>query len=139
MEIAHMLRDSGYKVTPQRIAIYDALVARRDHPTAETIYQRVYVNHPTMSLATVYKTLEIFSQIGLVKVLDVGDDSSHYDWDTSEHPHIRCTQCNRVDDLLHVDVEAISKIASASTDYQVTGQQISFEGVCPACRCKANQ
>ena len=90
MDIVSRLREKGYKVTPQRLAVWSAIDGVHTHPTAEMIYQSLYPENPTMSLATVYKTLEIFANIGLVKILDVGDDASHYDWDTHEHSHIRC-------------------------------------------------
>ena len=73
MDIAQILRSQGFKVTPQRIAIYDALRGHHDHPTAEMLYHTLRPEHPSMSLATVYKTMEIFEKIGLVKILEVGD------------------------------------------------------------------
>ena len=80
MDIAQILRSQGFKVTPQRIAIYDALRGHHDHPTAEMLYHTLRPEHPSMSLATVYKTMEIFEKIGLVKILEVGDERAHYDW-----------------------------------------------------------
>ena len=96
MDIAQILRSQGFKVTPQRIAIYDALRGHHDHPTAEMLYHTLRPEHPSMSLATVYKTMEIFEKIGLVKILEVGDERAHYDWDTQAHSHIRCIRCNKV-------------------------------------------
>ena len=59
MDIAQILRSEGFKVTPQRIAIYDALRGHHNHPTAEMIYHSLRPTHPSMSLATVYKTMEL--------------------------------------------------------------------------------
>ena len=133
MDIAQKLRSEGYKVTPQRIAIYQVLYGQNEHPTAEMIYQSLRQDHPTMSLATVYKTMEIFEKIGLVKVLDIGDDSSRYDWDTHNHAHMRCSVCNRVDDLHDMNMEDTLAEVEALSHYKVTGQQITFEGICPDC------
>ena len=133
MDIAQKLRSEGFKVTPQRIAIYNVLYGQNDHPTAEMIYQNLRKEYPTMSLATVYKTMEIFERIGLVKVLDMGDDCSRYDWDTHNHPHLRCTQCNRVEALDGIDVEKIQADVERLSEYRVTGQQLAFEGICPDC------
>lgn len=134
MDIAQKLRSEGYKVTPQRIAIYQVLYGQNEHPTAEMIYQSLRRDHPTMSLATVYKTMEIFEKIGLVKVLDTGDDCSRYDWDTHNHPHMRCVVCKRVDDLDGMDMDdTLTKVEHLS-QYKVTGQQITFEGICPECQ-----
>lgn len=133
MDIAQVLRNEGFKVTPQRIAIYDALTAHNIHPTAEMLYQSLRPSHPSMSLATVYKTMEIFEKIGLVKVLDVGDDCARYDWDVHMHPHIRCTVCNKVEDITGMDLQAVTSAVESNSAYTVTGQQITFEGVCPDC------
>lgn len=133
MDIALKLRTEGFKVTPQRIAIYNAIYGSMEHPTAEMIYQSLHPDYPTMSLATVYKTMDIFKKIGIVRVLDMGDDSSRYDWDVKVHPHIRCTVCNSVSDLPGIDMEDIRSKIEAESEYQVTGQQLSFEGICPHC------
>ncbi|MCF0158104.1 Fur family transcriptional regulator [Veillonella caviae] len=136
MDIAQVLRSEGFKVTPQRIAIYDALCGNHNHPTAEMIYHSLRPTHPSMSLATVYKTMEIFEKIGLVKVLEVGDERAHYDWDTHAHSHVRCIRCNKIEDLMGVDLKAITDIAEQGSDYHITGQQITFEGICPDCALK---
>lgn len=136
MDVVTRLREKGYKVTPQRLAVWNAIDGVHTHPTAEMIYQSLYPENPTMSLATVYKTLEIFANIGLVKILDVGDDASHYDWDTHEHSHIRCTSCNRIDDLAHVNMGPLAQAVEENSAYRVTGQQITFQGICPDCQKK---
>lgn len=136
MNIADKLRSEGYKVTPQRVAIYHVLHGSHEHPTAEMIYQNLREEHPSMSLATVYKTMEIFEKIGVVRVLDMGDDRSRYDWDTTKHSHVRCTVCNRVDDVHGIDMDSISEGVAQQSGYKVTGQQLSFEGVCPHCQKK---
>ncbi len=136
MDIALKLRSEGYKVTPQRIAIYNALYGQTNHPSAEMIFQRLHEDYPTMSLATVYKTMDIFERIGLVKVLDMGDDCSRYDWDTDVHPHIRCIKCNRVDDLRGIRLEGLHEKVEALSAYRLTGEQLSFEGICPSCAKK---
>ena len=70
-KVTELLREKGFKVTPQRLAVYDVLSRTKAHPNAETIYNKLQPNYPTMSLATVYKTLDILSEIGLVQVLNV--------------------------------------------------------------------
>ena len=93
------MREKGFKVTPQRLAVYDALSSTKSHPNAEMLYNMLQPSYPTMSLATVYKTMDIFAELGLIQVLNVGEDSYRYDAETGNHPHIRCTECNRVDDI----------------------------------------
>ena len=77
-----------------------------------------------------------FEKIGLVKILEVGDERAHYDWDTQAHSHIRCIRCNKVEDMMGIDLQAIKTIADQGSEYQITGQHITFEGVCPECAKK---
>jgi Fur family peroxide stress response transcriptional regulator len=134
--VTALLREKGFKVTPQRLAIYDVLYNTTEHPSAEVIFNQLQPHYPTMSLATVYKTIEILREIGLVQVLNVGEDSFRYDANTDNHPHVRCMVCKRVDDIFEVDTsEFVAKVAE-KTAYQLTGQQFYFYGVCPDCQTK---
>lgn len=132
--VTSLLRDKGFKVTPQRLAIYSALVATNSHPSAEMIYNELQPLYPTMSLATVYKTIEILKTLDLVQVLNVGEDSFRYDANTSNHPHIRCMGCGRVDDLMGVDSSEFIDQVAAMTKYSIQGQQFYFYGMCPKCQ-----
>jgi Fur family peroxide stress response transcriptional regulator len=132
--VTTLLRDKGFKVTPQRLAIYNALAATKAHPSAEMIYNELQPYYPTMSLATVYKTIEILKELDLVQVLNVGEDSFRYDADTSNHPHVRCMCCGRVEDLKGVDSSDFISKVSAHTDYAIQGQQFYFYGTCPKCQ-----
>lgn len=134
--VTTMLRDKGFKVTPQRLAIYDVLAKTKAHPSAEMIFNQLQPLYPTMSLATVYKTIDILREIGLVQILNVGEDSFRYDAETSNHPHVRCLECNRVDDLFGIDSEAFVESVASQTAYQLSGQQFYFFGVCPECQKK---
>jgi Fur family peroxide stress response transcriptional regulator len=100
-ELTDLLRANGHKVTPQRVRIYEVLAQTKAHPTAETIYKTVHPRYPEISLATVYKSLDIFAKLCIIKSLNTGEDSFRYDADTSDHQHIQCTCCGRVDDLNH--------------------------------------
>jgi Fur family peroxide stress response transcriptional regulator len=132
--VTSLLRDKGFKVTPQRLAIYSALVATKAHPSAEMIYNELQPLYPTMSLATVYKTIEILKTLDLVQVLNVGEDSFRYDANISNHPHIRCMGCGRVDDLYGVDSSEFIDQVAAMTKYSIQGQQFYFYGMCPHCQ-----
>lgn len=132
--ITDMLREKGFKVTPQRLAVYRTLAESKEHPSAEMIYTHLKETFPTMSLATVYKTVDMLVEIGLVQKLNVGEDSFRYDAWTEEHSHIRCTSCGRVDDLVELDASPLIDAASIGTDYQITGQQFYFYGICKDCQ-----
>lgn len=132
--ITTLLRNRGFKVTPQRLAIYKVLINTRSHPSAEMIFNDLQPVYPTMSLATVYKTIEILQELGLVQRLNVGEDSFRYDAIVDSHPHIRCLGCGRVDDLEEVDSQEFVKSINEATSYKITGQQFYFFGYCPACQ-----
>ena len=133
MNIAELLRSNGYKVTPQRLAVYDAIDHNMTHPNAESIYQQLHPQYPSMSLATVYKTMEIFAKIGVVKILQCGEDAHRYDYNTSQHAHIRCVKCNRVLDV-DIDEGQLARQAEAQTGFSVSGVSLSFLGVCKDCQ-----
>lgn len=135
--VTQILRDQGFKATPQRLAVYEALASDDSHPNAEMLYNMLKEKYPTMSLATVYKTMDIFSAIGLIQVLNVGEDSFRYDAQTDCHPHVRCVSCNRVDDVFEVDDEAMLQEIANKTGYQITGRQLYFFGKCQTCQAKA--
>lgn len=135
-QITALLRDKGFKVTPQRLAIYQVLANSKAHPSAEMIFSQLQPSYPTMSLATVYKTVEILREIGLIQILNTGEDSFRYDADTSMHPHIRCLDCGRVDDLHDVESASFIQDVAKKTSYRLTGQQFYFYGICPDCQNK---
>lgn len=86
-ELTNLLRERGYKVTPQRLAVYEALADETWHPNAEMLFNKLQPKFPAMSFATVYKTVEILHDINVIQILNTGEDSFRYDADVSEHYH----------------------------------------------------
>ena len=135
-ETAQILREKGLKVTPQRIAVYNMLRGTTEHPDAETIYKTLEPSNPTMSLATVYKTLDFFKQLGLVQELNVGEGRSRYDAVVDWHPHTVCTCCGKVGDL-HMDaLKNVSQKLAPELDFEVEMEQLILYGKCSECRKK---
>lgn len=133
-ETAQLLREKGLKVTPQRIAVYNMLLGTTEHPDAETIYKALEPSNPTMSLATVYKTLDFFKHLGLVQELNVGEGRSRYDATVQCHPHTVCRVCGRVDDL---HLEALTEVAKKlvpDLDFEIECEQLILYGKCSDCR-----
>ncbi|ERT62718.1 Fur family transcriptional regulator [Megasphaera vaginalis (ex Srinivasan et al. 2021)] len=135
MNIAEVLREHGYKVTPQRLAVYDVIDHNLTHPNAEVIYKELQPKYPSMSLATVYKTMEIFAKIGVVQILQCEEDAHRYDYNTEPHAHVRCSQCNRIRDI-EIDQDQLSHEAAEKTGYQIDSVTVSFTGICPECLAK---
>lgn len=132
--LADILKTKKLKVTPQRLAIYKVLYETTSHPTADAIYSALKETHPTMSLATVYKTLDALKKADLVHELSVGEDSSRYDANMKSHPHMICLTCGTVFDL-HTDVleDAIKKV-QVETDFEIMSEKVYFYGVCTNCK-----
>lgn len=134
--IHELLRSKGMKVTPQRIAILNMLMNTKAHPTAEAIFKALEPTNPTMSLATVYKTLDSFSNAEIIQVLSIDGESLHYDYDTSFHPHIICRKCGSVCDIninVSDEINSIVNKISDETKYDIDKEQLFFYGLCEDC------
>lgn len=140
LEETTILKEHNLKVTPQRLAILTLLRSTHIHPSAETIYTNLQEAHPTMSLATVYKTLDSFVQNGLIQQLNIGEDSYRYDANTSPHSHLKCISCNNVVDIHELkDSDNIISEVESRTGYKLLRQQFYFFGICPTCQASKNQ
>ena len=133
-EIAQALKNSGLKLTPQRIVIYDVLKNTVEHPTAETIYNTLKPSHPTMSLATVYKTLDSFLNAHLIQELEVGDGRSHYDAWVEPHPHFVCKSCGKVVDMDLEELKNLSSKIPAELGLEIEEEKLIFYGRCKDCK-----
>ena len=133
-ELTEILRAHGYKVTPQRIAVYETLAVANNHPTAETLYAMLKPKFPSMSLATVYKSIDILSQIAVVNILHTGEDSLRYDADISNHNHVQCQICGHIDDVDDLDSTELMNVAAVKSGYTITNHQFYFYGICPQCK-----
>ncbi len=134
-ELSNLLRERGYKVTLQRLAVYEALADETWHPNAEMLFKKLQPRFPAMSFATVYKTVEILEDIAVIQILNTGEDSFRYDADVSEHYHLRCLKCGAVDDAMmdeNIKKQLTSEVEKES-GYRISRRQFYFFGVCPQC------
>lgn len=129
-----VFKEKKLKLTPQRIAVYNYLKSTKEHPSAETIHKALMEDYPTMSLATVYKTLKVLVEVGLVQELNVGEGNFRYDGMTAAHPHIHCISCAKVDDLEGVTFEELNQTVKDNTNYNVLSNKVYFYGICPECK-----
>jgi Fe2+ or Zn2+ uptake regulation protein len=101
-ELRRALEASGQRFTSQRLAVYEHLArlqSRGDHPTAEEVFRGVRPGMPSISLATVYKSLEVLEQCGLIQKLSFGDQSARYDFRVDRHHHARDVMSGRIIDV----------------------------------------
>lgn len=134
-EITQRLRDSGHRLTPQRMAVLKILASSAGHPSVEQVYDQVKLDFPMTSLGTVYKTVTLLKEMGEILELGFGDGSNRYDGNKSyPHPHLICIECNKIiDGDLTLDQEALRSLEQAS-GYQILHPQISLYGYCPDCK-----
>lgn len=127
------LRSKGYKATPQRIAICRFAINSRDHPTAQQVYDEVKKIHPTVSLATVYKTLQVLKNLDLIQELDLPHGQARFDSYMKPHINLICLQCgNIIDSDDTTALEITSKVAAAAK-FKPKGQRIDIFGTCRRC------
>jgi Fur family peroxide stress response transcriptional regulator len=125
-------KDINLKLTPQRLAILDYLDGNKNHPSAEEIYCEIQKKFPMMSFATVYKTLDVLKQKGLLRELTIDSDRKHYDPDTRHHHHLICLKCKKIADI-HCDF-SIEVPDDKRSSFEVIGNHIEFYGICPDCK-----
>jgi Fur family peroxide stress response transcriptional regulator len=135
--IIETLRQNGYKATPQRIAICRFALHSRDHPTAQRIYDEVKKANPTVSLATVYKTLQIMTEHGLIQELDLPEGRARFDSYTEPHVNLICLQCGNIKDIDDPVAREMVTNITARTEFKRTGQHLDIYGVCKMCRNRA--
>lgn len=128
------LRRSGCRITPQRLEILKILAVSEGHPSAETIHRRVATHFPTMSLATVYKTLAVLKAAGEVLELEFSDRDNRYDGNRpGPHPHCICQGCGAILDSDLDSLDALASLAARKTGFRIQSLRLDFYGLCPAC------
>lgn len=132
-ELVAKLRNKCCKVTPQRLAVCEIILSSKEHPTADQIYRKVKNKHPTMSLATVYQTLHLLSEVGLLQELGFSNCISRYDPDTSPHINIVCTKCGKIQDYKTESVEKLWKQIVGELRFKPIGQRIDIYRCCAQC------
>jgi len=125
------------RMTKQRRIILDELKRLASHPSAEELYEVVRSRLPRISLGTVYRNLEVLSELGEIQKLELGGTQKRFDWDTRKHYHIRCINCDRVDNARMGFMENVEQSLSEATDFKVMDHRLEFLGLCPACLEKA--
>lgn len=120
------------KIRPsyQRLKIYEYLKNNHNHPTADMIYKDLKYNIPTLSKTTIYNTLKLFIEKGIVRMVNIEDNEVRYDADTSLHGHFKCERCGRIYDFRinysDIDYDEIQK-------FQIKETHLYIKGICDNC------
>ncbi|MGH9121982.1 MAG: Fur family transcriptional regulator, partial [Acidimicrobiales bacterium] len=129
-----LFRERGLKVTPQRECIFGVLAGAAEHPSAEWVYAEARRRMPTMSLRTVYQTLNDLAGMGEIQQLDLGTGSTRFDPNVDPHHHLVCTHCGRVRDL-YADFSGLEAPPAGLQGFEVGPAEVIFRGTCPECQC----
>lgn len=129
-----MLTSPDIRMTTQRRVILEELRKVDSHPTADKVYEMVRKRLPRISLATVYRNLELLADRGLIQKYELGGSQRRFDGNPGNHYHLRCIRCGRLDDAPVPPVSAIERTLRENTDYEIVGHRLEFQGICPACR-----
>lgn len=134
-ELLNRLRARNLRMTPQRLAILRALVMHPGHPSVEELHKSLLSEFPSMSLATVYKTITLLKKAGEVMELEFSSRDNRFDGRNPQpHPHLICTKCGRIMDPDVPGLDRIIKELNRDTGYAVTSHRLDFYGLCPDCR-----
>ncbi len=133
---AETISGVGLRDTPQRRHVYDLLLTKRDHPTATEVFMRAKEGMPTISLATVYNSLETLVGCGLVKQVHVDREPTRFCPNLEEHGHFVCDACHTVFDVDLASGRTVGRTWELPNGFTVTTHEVSLRGVCAACNSK---
>ena len=133
-----ILRDQGTRVTPQRVAILQAVEKTGSHPDADAVYRSVSRKYPHVSRDTVYRTLAMMEEKKIIgSVLFVGN-AKRYDPKTARHHHLVCVQCRRIFDFEEKRFDRLVPPPSAVERFKVVRITVHVEGICDACQSRGH-
>lgn len=137
VEFEEILRSRGYRLTNQRRCIVRELEGGR-HVSAEELYERVKVRHPEVGLSTVYRTLDLLTELGIVRKEDFGEGYSRYELATEQvHHHARCRECGTVIEFNEELMEYLALQVERETGFVTEWHEITLHGRCAGCAGEA--
>jgi Fur family peroxide stress response transcriptional regulator len=135
-EFQEMLCSRGVKASFQRLLILEYIVKNKNHPSAEMIFKQISKKIPTLSRTTVYNTLNLFVERGILTTLNTGDSESHFDVMDKPHAHFLCSVCGGIIDL-HIDMPFFSE--KYINGHKTEEIKVQFTGICSKCLQKNRQ
>ena len=134
-EVKATLRGEGYKLTRQRRAVIRAITATRDHLTPAALYQRSHQEYSKVGLATIYRTLEILNELGLICELHgSGIGHSYTISNPQHHHHLVCSNCGTVVDCPGFRLKELEQTLSRETGFRIDDRRLEFSGLCQNCQ-----
>jgi Fur family ferric uptake transcriptional regulator len=133
------LKEKGYKLTPQRRSIVDIIISNEgNHLTTEELYDLVRVECPEIGLATVYRTVQLLEELGVVSKLDLNDGCYRYelvrDDENHQHHHLICSECGKVIEVQGDLLEELEQEIENKYEFEIKNHSVKFYGICSECR-----
>ena len=129
-------RQRNLKITPQRMAVYRALLESTEHPCAEAVFRLVRKTFPSISLDTVNRTLLTLSDIGAAFIVEGSGDAKRFDANLKNHQHFKCVKCKRIIDFHHEAFDRIDIPENLATRFTVLRGTVYLEGYCDLCKTR---
>jgi Fur family transcriptional regulator, ferric uptake regulator len=135
--IIERLSQQGYRMTPQRLMILQAMENSHDHVSAEEIYAQVAARYPNVNISTVYRTLELLKKLGLVYEIDLGEGRIRYHAEgQGHHHHLVCQQCGKVIDIDEATLSSLREVLLRDYNFMAELKHVGIFGLCEQCRRK---
>lgn len=128
--IKEYLDEKGVKPSYPRLRVLEYLVEHRNHPTAEEIYEALVKEMPTLSRTTIYNTLNLFVEEGVIIPINISSNETRYDATVIDHGHFKCADCRKIVDF---PIKAEEWNIQELNGYKVSGRFVYFKGICPDC------
>ncbi|MDD4422900.1 MAG: transcriptional repressor [Eubacteriales bacterium] len=120
----------------QRLRILEYLTQNRCHPNAEQIFTALHKDIPTLSKTTIYNTLRVLVEAGLVRIITIEDNEVRYDINTDDHGHFKCESCGKIYDF---NIDMSSLVSEDLVDFKINDKNVYFKGICPGCKINIKQ
>ena len=131
-------KESGIKLTPQRLIIYERLINTNGHPTVETLYSQIRESFPTISQDTVHRTLVTFCDIGVASMVEGTGIPKRFEGNLDNHHHVHCVKCGRIYDFYNEEYDRLSVPQEVSKHFEVLRKTVHIEGICKS-DCSASE
>jgi Fur family ferric uptake transcriptional regulator len=136
MEQAYIdrLRAAGYKITPPRLAVLQVIEQNGEHLNTSEILQRAQAIYPAVGRATVYRTLELLTQLGIVRPIYLGENGPTYIWAEGGHHHLVCSACGKVVDFQQCIADQMVQELTDRFGFAIESHLLEFYGLCKNCK-----
>ena len=133
-ELIIRLRDAGYKITPPRLAVLEVIQREGEHLNPNEILRQAQAIHRQTSRATVYRTLELLTHLGIVRPIYVGEQGPTYIRAEGGHHHLVCSHCGKIVDFDQCAADTMQHELEVRFDFQIQSHLLEFYGLCAACQ-----